>query len=162
MFSDGYISFSFPEIVGTIVTIVGIWLVVKQLNETRLASQAETLISLVEKEGKLLGEYQYLIEYTNSDKYQKVNQVEANKLLDQDTELNTNYIRCSQLHELIGTLVKTGALDKSLAFEGFGYVLPMMFRRLEKFAKGNREAYGTPQLMENWEWLTIEFEKMSR
>jgi len=103
-----------------------------------------------------------LIELTNSEKYQKLNQVEANTLLDKDTNLSANYIMFGQLYELIGTLVKTGALDKSMAFEGFGYVLPSMYRRLEKFTKGRREALGMPQLLENWEWLAKEFEKMLR
>ena len=46
MFNNDFLSISLVEIIGLLVTIIGIWLVVKQLNETRLASQMEGLLEL--------------------------------------------------------------------------------------------------------------------
>ena len=50
MFTDGYFSISFPEVLGLIVTVLGIWFVVQQLREAKLANQMEGLISLIEIE----------------------------------------------------------------------------------------------------------------
>ena len=41
MFADDFLTVSLAEVLRLVVTIVGIWIVVKQLNETRLASQME-------------------------------------------------------------------------------------------------------------------------
>jgi len=54
MINVGGIEMSLEGVLGLVITAFGLWIVLKQLNETRLASQAETLISLVEKEGKLV------------------------------------------------------------------------------------------------------------
>ena len=43
MFNEGYLSISFEALLGLTVTIVSVWLVVKQLRKTNLASQMEGL-----------------------------------------------------------------------------------------------------------------------
>ena len=49
MFTDGYFSLRFAEVIGFVITIAGIWLVVRQLNEARLASQMEGMLDLTDK-----------------------------------------------------------------------------------------------------------------
>jgi hypothetical protein len=46
MFADGYFFISFEAVMGFAITLVSVWFVVKQLNETRLASQMEGLLTL--------------------------------------------------------------------------------------------------------------------
>ena len=46
MFGEGYFSISFEILVVSAIALFSAWLVVRQLNETRLASQIEGIITL--------------------------------------------------------------------------------------------------------------------
>ena len=49
MFAEDFIANHLFEILGLVVTISGIWLVVQQLRETKLATQMEGVLSLSDR-----------------------------------------------------------------------------------------------------------------
>ena len=66
MFADGYFSLSFAEAVGFVVTIVSVYLIVRQLNETKLASQMEGIMQLGDRFTQILPYIQTLSDLTSS------------------------------------------------------------------------------------------------
>jgi hypothetical protein len=159
MITFGSLSISLAEVLGLIVTIVGVWFVVKQLNETRLASQMEGLIALMEIETNMEGEVSELREFTLKEEWDEVSDNEAFSLVMKNDNYRRGYLKYIKLYELIGVLVRTKALDERFAFEQFGQFLPMMWRRLERIVKGERQEEGLELIGEHWEWLTKRMEK---
>lgn len=54
MFSEEFGTITLADVLGLIVTIVGIWLVVRQLTESKLASQMEGMLTLGDRFDHLL------------------------------------------------------------------------------------------------------------
>ena len=154
MFIIGGIEISLAEVLGLLVTIGGVWLVVKQLNETRLASQMEGLIALMEIDANMEGEVSELRKFTLKEDWDEVNDNEAYSLVMENDRYRRGYLKYIKLYELVGLLVRTKALDERYAFEAFGQFLPMMWRRLEKIVRGERIEEGHELIGEHWEWLT--------
>ena len=77
MFADGYFSISFEAVLGFAITLVSVWFVVRQLNETRLASQMEGMISLAIFEAGKRREGKEVLELTESEDWKKLSGEEA-------------------------------------------------------------------------------------
>ena len=159
MFADGYFSISFEAVLGFAITLVSVWFVVRQLNETRLASQMEGMISLANFEASKRREAKEFLRFTESEDWKKLTAEEAFSLVKENEEYWDGAYSLSEAYELIGNLVKSKALDINIAYQHFGWILPLTYRQLEKVTVEARKEFG-PKLQENWEWLTIEFEKM--
>ena len=160
MFADGYFSLSFAEALGLSVTIVSVYFVIVQLRETRLASQMEGMISLANFEASKRMEAKALTNLITSEEWEKLTAEESFALIKENEGYWDGALNYSEAYELIGNLAKSGALDINIAYEQFGWSLPSAYRQLEKAIDETRKEFG-PELQANWEWLTIEFEKMS-
>ena len=159
MFADGYFSISFPELVGTIVTIVGIWLVVKQLNETRLASQMEGMLALGERVVAIREHRNILFELVNLDEWNSLSAKEAHTRIYESKLHLDAYSSAMTLFELLGILVRRKALDKGLAYDFYGRVTFVWWNRLAKITQQRRIEENREEIGEHWEWLAKEFEK---
>jgi hypothetical protein len=160
MISDGFFTVSFEAIIGFIITIAGIWLVVKQLNETRLATQTEGLIGLIEIEEGMVGKIEALEEYIDTEEWQALSDKEAYTRISENKEYLEGYSKVGRLYELIGVLVRNNALDLHMVAGHYGRVIPNHFRLLEKYIRERRQMIDIMSLAENWEWLTIEIERL--
>lgn len=158
MLNGGFLTITIGEVLGLIVTIVGIWLVVRQLNETRLASQMEGMISLSAMSIDMENDVKALREFTLLEEWEKLDDVEAYELIRGTDEFYQGYLKQATVYGLTGGLVREGALDIRVAAVQFGYFVPAMWRQFEKYTKMLRKEFG-PHINENWEWLAMEFEK---
>lgn len=161
MFGDGYFSFSFPELVGTIVTIVGIWLVVRQLKEAKLASQMEGMISLAMMADDMRKYSLTHSDFTRLEEWEKLNDEEAYQLIRGNKEYQEAYFKQVAVYELVGGLVRAGSLNLKVADVTFGHRLPDTWKRYEKYTRQLRIELNSNDINENWEWLAKEFEKLN-
>lgn len=159
MFADGYFSLSFAELIGFAITIVSVWLVIRQLNETRLASQMEGAISLATMAADMEKQVKALVDFTLLEEWEKLDDEDAYAAISRNDEYMEGYLKHANIFGLTGGLVRAGALDLHVAEEQFGYFLPVRWRRFEKFTRVLRKKFGE-EMNENWEWLALEFEKL--
>lgn len=160
MFADGYFAVSFESIIGFVITVAGIWLVVKQLNETRLATQTEGLIGLIEIEEGMISKIEALEVYLETKEWKNISDKDAYKAIFENKKYLEGYVKMGRLYELIGVLVKNNALDIHIVEGQFGRVIPSHFRLLEKYIRERRLVIDNMRLAENWEWLAIEIERL--
>jgi len=162
MFSEDFLSFNLVELFGLAVTIVGIWIVVRQLTESRLASQMEGAIAFADRSDKLDSEIADLLNFSNSEDWENLDFSATYSTFKESPKYFPQYLKMANLYGLVGGLVRARALDISLADEGFGYYLPKRWRRFEKYTKELRKNSDNFAINEDWEWLAKEFEKMNR
>ena len=159
MFADGYIAEHMFEILGLLVTSLGIWFVVQQLRQAKISAQAETLMRLSEWEGELEDDRVFLTELAETEEWKNLSQAESYDFVMGNDKYSKPFVNISRVYEMVGVLVRTKALDESLAYEMFNYFLPLMWRNYEEFTLAYREAHNVQTVAEHWEWLTIEFER---
>lgn len=160
MFAENFLSISLAEVLGLLVTMVGIWLVVKQLNETRLASQMEGLMTLMGQYQDLNKERTNLVNMALERKWNKLTPEEAFSTIFNDKNLLASYIKIGNLYDMIGSLIRFKAFDKVLGMRNFGPLILREFRAYEKVIEVDRQrGPGGPMVFEDWEWLAKEVEK---
>lgn len=157
MFGDGYFSFSFPEFVGTIVTIVGIWLIVKQLRETKLASQMEGLLELLDQWTASQDTRRPVLNLIDLEEWDRMNDKDAYARIYESGELLKGYTFIVNWYELTSVLVRNKALDKTIVFEYFGGYIVRRWNKFEKVVRHHRLLQNDFSI-NNWEWLAKEFE----
>ena len=162
MFADGYFSLSFAEVLGLLVTIASVYFVVKQLREAKLASQMEGVIAIQQMERKHIKSAKPLYELLETDEWQDLDGEEAYSMIKNTDAYWDGYLEYVATYGLLSNLVRAKAIDIHLAYEQWGFFVPSRWRALEKFTFMLREKMGTPTLNDNWEWLAIEFGKMSK
>jgi len=160
MFAEGFLSISLEGLIGLIVTVVGIWLVVQQLRETKLASQMDGLITPSEMHKNIREEVKPLQDFADSEEFKKLDGKEAFTMIESNEKYWIGLVRMSYMFTLIGNLVYTKSLDIRLADRSFGYVIPLNWRRLEKVIKWHRIEIENENVNVWWEWLTNEFGKV--
>ena len=129
MMNVGGLTMSLEGLLGLVITALGLWFVIKQLNETRLASQMEGVIALLQIETQATQSAIELVEFTDSGDYKKMDAVEVHAHVRSKDDLRQQMSNVQSLYELMGNLIKTGALDDRVAFEQFGYVLARVWTR---------------------------------
>ena len=159
MFAENFLEVGLVDIIGFSITLLGIWLVVRQLNEARLASQMEGLITLSEMEARVERLAVEVRNYTGSEGWRQLNEIEAFSNIWDREDYKEGFVNNSRLYELISVLVRTKALDEEIAYKQFGYFLPQMWRQFEKPSRGAREKLGNKNINEHWEWLAHKFEQ---
>jgi hypothetical protein len=159
MYVDGYIAEHIFEILGLLVTSLGIWFVVQQLRQAKISAQAETLLRLSEWSAELEDETFFLTELVETEKWKKLSQSESYDFMMGEKSYFKTFFKISSLYEMVGVLVRTKALDESLAYEMFDYFLPLMYRNYEKFTLAYREFNNVQTVNVHWEWVAKEFEK---
>ena len=158
MIDIGGVSFSVEGLLGLVVTVVGVGLVVRQLNDAKLASQMEGLLTINQQYSNLALDRKNLNELTSADNWGKLSPQEALSTLN-DSKLYGSFVEISTLFEIVGSLVSSRALDFRMADKFFGFLLPSYFRDFENVIAELRSE-NDPRLFENWEWLAIRFEKL--
>jgi hypothetical protein len=161
MFADGYFSLSFAEMLGLLVTIVSVYFVVKQLREAKLASQMDGLLTLSNQFIDLYVERSKLIALTSTEKWEKMSKEEAYSTIFDDAELLDSYVKIGNTFDLLATLVSSRALEFKMSAKLFAHMAPYLFRRLEIVIQQDRVNDSEPAIFQNWEWLVIEYEKLS-
>jgi hypothetical protein len=162
MFAEGFFSITVGEVLGIVVAIFGIYYVVRQLNEARLASQMEGMIALATMGNEMQHDKDVisLREFIALDEWTKLSGQEAFEVISNEKKYKRGYDKQVSVYELVGGLVKAGALDIRVADNAFGYYLPFFWNRLEKYTKTLQNEYGAT-INEHWEWAAKEFEKLN-
>ena len=160
MVEEQFLSFRMVEILGIFTTIVGIWLIIRQLTESRLASQMEGAISLADRSDRLEGEIKDLMHMASGEEWDGLDGEDVFSLIRENPKYGGAYLKMANLYGLVGGLVRARALDLHIADGGFGYFVPKRWRMFEKYRQELRRYLEEPDINENWEWLAIEFEKL--
>jgi len=150
---EGYFSISFEAIVGLLVTIVGIWLVVRQLHEAKLASQMGGLLTL-EQMALALAELDLdLLNRVASDEWQKIPAEQAHREVFENPNAYKAWNGLVAWNDLLGVLVRRGALDEEMVFLRHGTMTELWYQRFEKIIRIERKRLKWDGLAANWEWL---------
>jgi hypothetical protein len=158
MFGGEYFSFSFPELVGTVVTIVGIWLVVRQLKETRQASQMESFLLLNQAYSDVNKNAIALKDLVGSNPWKDLSDEKAFVAIKGKTITYEGYNDIFGFFDLMGMLVRRNVLDEGMARETWGKLVSIWWGRVERMVRYERVDRNWPELGQNWEWLADRFE----
>ena len=159
MFADGFLADNLFEIMSLLLTAAGIWFIVQQLREAKLASQMEGMISLTDSYKKLSEEFAYLEPLFADEKWISLSLDEKYSRVLKETEIFGNMSNVLDHYELVGLLVKSKALDKHIAYRFYGSS-DVDWKNYEKIVQTHRDAIQRPQIGIYWEWLEREFEKI--
>ncbi len=158
--SDFFTSITFPDILGLIVTLLGIWLVVRQLREGKLASQMEGVLMLQDHWERIIEDRSLLWEMTlQDDEWDSCSPKVAYRKIFGDKTITDSFMRVANFFDNLGMLVRGHALDMDFAYRGYGNVLSILYDKLEKVIALDRKVQNNPQIFVSWEWLRREFEK---
>jgi hypothetical protein len=161
MFADGFLSITLEGILGLLVTAVGIWLVVQQLREAKLASQMEGMLALVGKLDDIAEQRDTLLNLGSLDEWLSLSDEEAYDKVHAKESYRVAYTRTKIFYELLGVLVYKKTLDKGLAVEFFGNTVTLWWKRLSKVMRQQDLKQNTQEMGRNWQRLALEIEKMS-
>ena len=159
MFADGFLSIGLSEIVGWLVTLLGIWLVVRQLNEAKLASQMEGLLTLGEMDSGNGDSWNTALEVVNRQDWIGLEPQQAHKLF-HETDAHAKALdRITIFFERMSVLVRRKALDSKMAYDMYGNAITRWWERMNKVVIHHRIELNDKSFGRNWEWLAHEFEK---
>lgn len=161
MFAENFLSITVADVLGLLVTIIGIWLVVRQLTESKLASQMEGMLTLGDRFDHLLEHIILLFELSQSDRWKKADSDEAYKIIYETQENREAFFKMGSFYELLAVLVRRKVLDEKLAYDTYGELVAKRWRWVEKAVAAHRIAQGTEEYWEHWEWLALRFETSS-
>lgn len=146
------------DLLGLLVTVVGIWFVVKQLNETRLASQMEGLLQLQMIYKEVYLDKNIMYEFMDKHKWSTLSDSEAYKLAAKTKSIDESWANILNFYDTLGLLVKSKALDYGIARDSYAGAVVKWWGFLGPVIEQDREDTGEIFLAENWEWLAKEFE----
>ena len=161
MFADDFLSISLAELLGLLVTIGGVWFVVQQLKESKLSSQMEGLMELIEQWTASTQVRKPLSDLTNSSEWKELSGEEAYNRISESEQLKAGLDFTVNWYELIGVLVRKKSLNKEIVYELIGPFVAYRWKKMEKVIRHDRTVREWHQV-HNWEWLATEFEKMSK
>jgi len=159
MLSIAGFAISLADVLGLIVTIVGIWLVVRQLREAKLASQMGGMMELRQMISDNSEFERLLFDLISEDDWEAISAKEAHARLFNSDELTEAWNELTSFFELYSLLVRKKALDEGMAYAYNGKFVSLWWKRLEKIARQQRIELKWGDLLENWEWLALKFEK---
>ena len=162
MFADDYFSFSFAEMVGTLVTIVGIWLVVSQLRQSRIAAQMEGILEISSWFNEIGPALDFVDDLGSSNKWNGLDGTQAYDFLTKSKSSRRLYREIVVFYESLATLVRSGILNRKLAYNNFGPMSIKRWKTLEKAIIINRKIVGEESLYKDWDWMAGDFEKYRR
>ena len=161
MFAGEFISNHIFEILGLLVTIAGVWFVVQQLREAKLASQMEGMIHLAELSGSNETREE-LRELVYIEEWEILSPKEAYSRIFDSENSKKGFLKMASVYELVGVFVKRKALDEGIVYDQYGHGVPFWWRRLEKVIVFMRRVEKNEALFVNWEWLAQRFEKRNK
>lgn len=157
MFNNSYFTLSFEGLLGLVVTIISVWVVVRQLREAKLASQMEGLLMLVEQLGSLADQRETLLEIVGTKDWDSLDDEEAHGRVYASETHKLAYKKTKNFYELVAVLVKRRSLDKGMAADYFGNSIGIWWQRLEKITQHESEVLGY-DVGALWKWLAREIE----
>jgi len=161
--NDFFSSLTIADILGFAVTILGIWLVVRQLKEAKLASQMEGVLMLQDHWEHIISDRTLLWEMTlQDDEWDACSPKIAYKKVFKDKAATESFMRVANFFDNLGMLVHGKALDKYFAYRGYGTILTVFYDKLEKVIALDRKVQNNPKIFRNWEWMRKEFKRMER
>jgi hypothetical protein len=152
MLDSKYIALSFEGLIGLVVTIISVWLVVRQLREAKLASQMEGLLLLVEQLAVLADQRESLMEFVSHQDWASLTDEEAHARVYASEEHKIAYKKTKNFYEVVAVLVKRKALDKGMAADYFGKSVGIWHQRLLKITQHESKMLGY-DVGAQWEWL---------
>jgi hypothetical protein len=144
-------------VLGLLVTLLGIYLVVRQLKEARLASQMEGMLALGDRFDGLLEHIIVLNELTKSDRWQAADSEEALGIIYESTETREAFFKVGSYYEGLAVLVRRKVLDEQLAYDSNGSLIYKRWKWVDKAVFAHRIAQGAEDYWEHWEWLAERF-----
>ena len=161
MLDANFFDFSIIDIIGFGVTLLGIWLVVRQLNEARLSSQMEGALMLQDHWERIIEDRSLLWDMTiKNQSWDSLSEKEAYKEVWNNKEVKGSYLRVANFFDNLGSLVLAKAFDRQLAYRGYCLILSPLYDKFEKVILLDRKIMKNSHIFENWEWMKNEFKKM--
>ena len=157
MIADGFSSISLESLIGFIITLISVYLIVRQLQESRLASQMEGYLEIIGRVSEISESIDFIDDLGISKKWINFNADEAYDYLVKNKKIRDHYRKIGILYEGVSALLRRGILDEQLAFETFGAMSVKRFETLKKAIDAHRMSLGEPTLYENWEWMAKKF-----
>jgi hypothetical protein len=161
MFSNGYFSIGFAELIGFGITIVSVWLIVRQLIDARLASQMEGMLALGTQSSSFDEHRKLLSDLIETEKWKGFSDEEAYEFIFAKEKYREAYLALIAFFERLAILVRRRALDKGIAYDFYGRVVVLWWKALEKVTRYRRKEEQLDGIAEHWEWLAMEFEDFS-
>ena len=159
MFADGFLSDHIFEILGLLVTIVGIILVLRQIRESTVSSQLSGFLELASQFVGIASSIEFVDALSTSDDWKSLDAKEAFNYLTEDEEIRPKYKEVGAFYETLSALVRRGALDHQLSIDAYGSLLSQRWSTLEKAISVHRKVLGNTTLYEQWEWAAHNFKK---
>jgi hypothetical protein len=153
MSSGNYFSLSFPELIGLIVTILSVTLVIKQLNDTRLATQLAGFLAISDQFVSIAAEIEFIDSLRVSDGWNDLDGQSAYQYLNGDDKRRETYKKVAAFYEVMAALFRRGALDKKLAVDTFGGLARKRWLTLQKAVIAHRKIIDEETLYDQWEWM---------
>jgi hypothetical protein len=158
MLDENFFVLTFSEILSMIVTIASVGLIVKQLNESRLASQMEGFLELGAQFGEIAPAIEFIDALTLSSEWNSMSAEESYRHIF-DNEVNRNFFKkVGVFYEILGALLQRGVLDNKLAMDTFGAIGSNRWQTVKKVAKIQRSLMKEQSLYEHWEWFAKKFD----
>ena len=154
--------FSSPaDLLGLLVTIVGIWLVVRQLKEAKLASHMEGLLALGDRFDGMIEHFNLLLELSQDERWKEADSATAYKILIESKENRDAFFKVAAFYETIAILVRRNVMDEQLALDGWGDMVAKRWDWMEKAILAQRALLENEEYWQHWEWLAKKFENYS-
>lgn len=141
------------DLIGLIVTVGGIWLVVKQLREAKLASQMEGVLALGDRFDGMVEELNLLLELSQSERWKEADNEAAYKILLESKKNRTAFFKVASFYETLSVLVRRKVLDEELALDAWGDMVGKRWYWMEKAILAQRVSLENEEYWQHWEWL---------
>lgn len=153
--NSGYFSISFPDLIGFLITIISVFLTIKQLNDSRLAVQVESFLTISDRYSKVTQAIKFIDGLALSDEWNLLDGKGAYEYLIENTTYYDHYMQVGGFYEVLSALLRRGALDNDLSVNTFGGFGENRWCTLEKAIVYHRKIIGEDALYDQWEWLAM-------
>ena len=150
------------DLLGLIVTAVGIWLVVKQLGEAKLASQMEGVLALGDRFDGITEHLNLIMELSQSVRWKEADNAKAYNIILESKENRDAFFKVASFYETLSILVRRNVMDELLAFDGWGDMVGKRWYWMEKAILAQRVSLENEDYWEHWQWLAGKFDKMAK
>ena len=156
--SEDFLSITLSDVLGLVVTLFGIWLVVRQLREAKVASQMEGILALGDRFDGIVGHNVRLFELAHSQRWKDADNETAFEIIYESKENQDAFFKVASFYEPVAVPIRRKVLDEQLAFDGWGDMVGIRWQWMEKFVLAQRDKTGNEGYWQHWEWLADRFE----
>jgi len=152
-FSDSFFVLSFSDLIGFLVTIISVILIIKQLADSRLATQMEGFLTISDRFAEITQAIDFVDKLSLSKEWEDFNGEEAYQHLIENKDRKENFMQVGAFYEVVSALLHRRALDRALAANTFGHFGAIRWLTLEKAIVYQRDLFGEKALYDQWEWM---------